>query len=838
MPAAAPAIAAAGVGVGLTSGLTGATIGGVTVSAVAASLVGAAASAATAYVVADVVGLNSRDTSVTDLYGGTRINPGKADEPIPVVYGKMRVGGPLALRQTEPGSKNKKLWIAPIWSEGQIESVEDHWFDTRPYSEMDSDDRKNVDTLDAQLGEEFQFANQAMINSLPDWTSAHRLQGLNYSAIELAYNPNTWATGMPLCSADVKGIICLDPRTGQKAWTDNPALILLDYLLNDRYGRGVPYEKIDEGSFVEAADYCEEQIAYPNGKNYKRYRCDIALDTSQDLRTNVLGIASSMRGLPIYSGGVWSLRIDKPEPYHPLRLTDDIMIGNWEVKLGDKANRPNRVLATYLDKNRNYEPFQVLVKSDAMLSEDNNVINEMRLALPGVSSRRRARYIASQELKQARQSKVIAGRAGLQALRYAVGDVVQVDSQLNGWNGKPFKIYRIDLYGDDTIGLEAREYDPSVYTLDVDDEDELPETEFNDPFKTAKPRNLQLFASDTELLQASDGTLISRILATWDYKESKEGSILFSEVRWKNANDLAWVISSNIESEEDDTAFTYLQPVADGQQYDVQVRSINITGAPSRWTEVERILVQGKSGKPRRPIELRVVGDPDGRKQYRWPDTEKDVDNAGWRIYFGVVNDFSQSTVLHAGLITDSPYLSAWPPAGIWYFWIVQVDTSGNESDPLGIGPIDLTQFYAGNAIFYEDTVLQNWPGTVLQGQVSARILYPIDVGTWQDWENAGVTWESAIGWVVSPDPTVQYETDVVDLGANFRDTRPVAYGAGSDGIVFEVNTSTNGSNWSGWVPVDGTTYNIRYFQFRVTATAVTSTFSYVNSCVFMLVET
>ena len=833
MPAAAPAIAAAGAGVGASS-----FAGSIGLSALGAGLFGAAASAATAYAASSIFGLNDRSSSVGELYGGTRINPGKADEPIPIVYGKIRVGGPLALRQTEPGTKNKQLWIVPVWSEGRIESIEDHWFDTRRYSGMDSDDRDNVDTLQEQLGEDNQLANAKMISNLPDWTSAHRLRGLAYTAIELKYDQNTWATGMPLCSADVKGVLCFDPRTGATQWTDNPALILLNYLTNDRYGRGVPYEKIDEGSFIDAANYCEEQITYQNGKTYKRYRCDIALDTSKTLRQNVLAIASSCRGLPIYSGGVWSFKIDRPEQYHPLRLTDDIMIGDWNTKLGDKSNRPNRVLATYLDKNRKYEPYQVLVKSDAMLEADNNVINEMRLALPGVSSRRRARYIASQELKQARQSKVITGRANLQALRYAVGDVVQIDSQLNGWDGKPFKIYRMDLLGDDTIGIEAREYDPSVYTLDVDDEDDLPETEFNDPFATIIPKDVQLVADDTQLLQASDGTLISRILATWNYDQAQQGSVLFSEVRWKNGNDLAWVFNSQIQSEDDDSAFTYLQPVADGQQYDVQVRSVNLAGAPSRWTEVERILVEGKSGKPRRPIQLRVVGDPDGRKQYRWPDTEKDVDNAGWRIYFGVTNNFEQATELHSGLITDSPYLSAWPPAGIWYFWIVQVDTSGNESDPLGIGPIDLTQFYAGNAIFYEDTVLQNWPGTVLQGQVASRILYPIDVGTWQDWEDAGVTWESAIGWVVSPEPTVQYETDVVDLGANFRDTRPVAYGAGSDGIVFEVNTSTNGNNWSGWTPVDGTTYNLRYFQFRVTATAVTSTFSYVDACVFMLVET
>lgn len=829
MPAAIPIVAAAGVGGGISAAATGAGLAG---GALFAATVGASlASAATAYGASRVLGLNDKNSSVDNLYSGVRVNPGKADEPIPIVYGEMRVSGPLAFRKTID-DENKLLWVVPCWSEGEIESIEEHYLDNRKLSGiLEGDDAENIKEVRVHLGELNQQADSTMVSEIPDWTTAHRLRGIAYTGLKLKYNkngPNAFKNGFPQMSALIKGIKCFDPRTGEDEWTNNPALILLDYLTNSIYGRGVPYSNIDEPAFIAAANYCEEKVTYPNGNKYQRYTCNLALDPKQTIRQNVLAIASTCRGWPIYTGGMWTLVLDKPEEYTSLRLTDDIMIGDWTVELGKKANRYNRVRVSYIDSRRKYEPNQVIVKSDAMLAEDGGIENEWQLALPGTVTKREAKRIASQELKQARQSTFITGRCTLAALAYSVGDVVPVDSALNGWDGKPFRFTKMDLANDDTVGIEAVEYDPSVHTLDVDDEDDIPDTNLPDPFKRPIPKNIILRAGTEELLISGSGDIISRLFVSWNYAGDKGISVERTNVRWKATYDSEdkWIYTYT------DDLNLYLQPVSDGQRYDVQLQSVNFAQLESAWTSVESVLIEGKSVLPRTPFGFYVNPEPDGRKSYVWDDGERDKDWRGWRIYYGSTNAFGSAIRLHDGVVTDSPYIASLPYAGVWYFWLVQVDTSNNESLPRPIGPIDLTGVQIGNALFQADARALSWPGTT-DGINRNGQLVATDTGTWAD---LGATrWLDWDFWGVSPAASFVYTHTTVDLGAS-QTVTPLAFPGGSDDLTAEVRDSANGTAWNAWV-APGVEVTNRFFEFRVTVATTASPIAHLNSFLMMLVE-
>ena len=55
---------------------------------------------------------------------------------------------------------------------------------------------------------------------------------------------------------EIKGKNVFDPRTNANATTDlqrsNPALIIRDYLTNERYGKGIAISEIDLQSFYHA----------------------------------------------------------------------------------------------------------------------------------------------------------------------------------------------------------------------------------------------------------------------------------------------------------------------------------------------------------------------------------------------------------------------------------------------------------------------------------------------------------------------------------------------------------------------------------------------------------
>lgn len=68
--------------------------------------------------------------------------------------------------------------------------------------------------------------------------------------------------GLPNISAKVKGKKVYDPRDGLTKYTTNAALIQRDYLLMPKEDGGVGAEadEIDEDSFIEAANICDENV--------------------------------------------------------------------------------------------------------------------------------------------------------------------------------------------------------------------------------------------------------------------------------------------------------------------------------------------------------------------------------------------------------------------------------------------------------------------------------------------------------------------------------------------------------------------------------------------------
>jgi hypothetical protein len=70
----------------------------------------------------------------------------------------------------------------------------------------------------------------------------------------------------PVITAIVKGMKIIDTRTSltTKAYSENPAMIVRDYLLSKRYGLGrwIDDSMLDEDSFTECADSCDESVSY------------------------------------------------------------------------------------------------------------------------------------------------------------------------------------------------------------------------------------------------------------------------------------------------------------------------------------------------------------------------------------------------------------------------------------------------------------------------------------------------------------------------------------------------------------------------------------------------
>jgi len=185
---------------------------------------------------------------------GVLINKQSNNAPIPVVYGRRQVGITRVFIESS-GTDNEYLYMAGVVCEGEIEEIEQIFIDdkrvifdglldhgvVREVSGGDANFYKDGESyiqIQAFNGIDDQVASSILTNST-NWTSNHRLRGVCYVAFRFKWNQDLFSS-IPQVKVTLKGKKVYDPRDTTTKWTPNSALVLLDYLRNSRYGKGLP----------------------------------------------------------------------------------------------------------------------------------------------------------------------------------------------------------------------------------------------------------------------------------------------------------------------------------------------------------------------------------------------------------------------------------------------------------------------------------------------------------------------------------------------------------------------------------------------------------------------
>lgn len=90
------------------------------------------------------------------------------------------------------------------------------------------------------------------------WKETSVLRGFTYTVIRLDLRQAEFQSGLPDINVLVKGKKLYDPRTGLRAWSQNPALCIYDYLTSPMCN--VDPEDIPLSPLITAANVCDEQV--------------------------------------------------------------------------------------------------------------------------------------------------------------------------------------------------------------------------------------------------------------------------------------------------------------------------------------------------------------------------------------------------------------------------------------------------------------------------------------------------------------------------------------------------------------------------------------------------
>lgn len=314
---------------------------------------------------------------------------------IPIIYGYRKVGGIVDFAET--GSDNNRyLWVTYVLGEGPIEGLHELFIDDNQLPDSIISPLNEGRAIEITTGKyagrvQLQFANvpyyyrnlnqhpvigNNICRNAPGWKSSMIYNGLAVVFARFEWKEiktqedadnNPFSGSIPKLQATVLGrkVASLQNATSEsfgyqtsgysERYSTNPAEILLDYLRNPRYGKGMTNDEIDWDSFRKAAAKCNQTVEYVNGIRGPILTTNVVLDTASTLFNNTKLLLTNMRGYLPYVQGKYKLKIEDAGN------ETDILSGQATiVKTFNKDNIIGNITYTGIERNSKYT--QVTVK--------------------------------------------------------------------------------------------------------------------------------------------------------------------------------------------------------------------------------------------------------------------------------------------------------------------------------------------------------------------------------------------------------------------------------------------------------------------------------------------
>ncbi len=515
----------------------------------------------------------------------------------------------------------------------------------------------------------------------------HRFEGTACLIVDLEYSQDAFPTGVIPITAVVRGAKLLDPRTGITAWTENPALCARDWALYSQ-GGGASTDEIVLASFVTAANACDVTHAFTSlnadGASVTTtrplYTCNTVARPDADPSDTLTAIVESMAGAWAWTGGM--LRVRAGAYSAPVAtLTESWCGGQGDINITANVPRTelvNVMTPTIADAANNWSVGPApRIAADAYISLDGGEYPR-ELTLDAVSDQDHAQHVCGVLLRDSRQALTLSIPCNLRAYPIEVFDTVAVTLPRFGFDAKNFLTMGWEFSQMGGVVLTFKETDASVFDPDATftRSDPAPNSDLPDPFTVAQIVLHEPQSGTAQLLRQDDGTIVSRILVTWDEIEDQavlDGGVIEIAYGFPGVPQQSWQVVSVPGS----NTQAYLSGVQDGAVYLIRSRARNKLVA-GQWAVQKSHLVVGKTAAPANVAGLALAVVPGALRGSRTPSAEADY---AYTIYRYGTTFAGGATV--PGTSDTNGFVWPWPPVGAVTIWAADVDTTGNVGTPV-----------------------------------------------------------------------------------------------------------------------------------------------------------
>ena len=210
------------------------------------------------------------------------------------------------------------------------------------------------------------------------------------------------------------------------AWSNNPAWVLYDLIMNQRYGLdqrelGIP---VDKWSLYEVAQYCDELVPDNRGGMEPRYLMDMIVQSQVEAFQLVRDVCSAFRGMTFYNGESLSIIVDKPRDPVYLFTADNVVDGVFVRTFPSEKTMYTSCNVMFDDEENQYEQdVEPVFNPDAAMRFGHNPTSITAIGCTRrTEANRRGRWILQTNLS----ATTVSFSTGLEGMIPSCGDVIYV----------------------------------------------------------------------------------------------------------------------------------------------------------------------------------------------------------------------------------------------------------------------------------------------------------------------------------------------------------------------------------------------------------------------------
>lgn len=447
------------------------------------------------------------------------------------------------------------------------------------------------------------------------------------------------------------------------AWTNNPAWILYDLIVNDRFGLGdrIKPENLDRYEFYNIAQYCDELVPDGRGGEEPRYTCSVYIQNREQAFNVLRDFAAIFRGMTYWYNNKLVVLADMPRDTDYVYTRANIIDGIISYSSSTTKARYTSALVSYSDPKNQYKDATEAVFEKDLITRF-KTFNQIEMTAIGCISQGEANRKGRWAILTNNKDRTVTFNVGLDGMIPLPGYIIGVaDQYLSGKvlggrihkvNGKIITLDRApDANPNDTLivnlpsGKSEERTIKSIFKNEITLVAEFSEQPEPESIWTVESKDLYIqryrvvsiknnddntftitgvFYDPNKYLQIDKGAVLddrpissvpqivqappSNVKITASYSVIQGLTVASLHAEWDKPDgaiyyEVQWRKDLGNWINSSRTAVTSLdiQGIYSGI-YEVRVCAINSVGVTSQWKVSDATELLGKIGKPNKPI--------------------------------------------------------------------------------------------------------------------------------------------------------------------------------------------------------------------------------------------